>query len=126
MTAVELDAMINDWPAEWRELVSVTEILIGPPTNAPVEPVRKDDQQSDEESSTETPTDLEVQSILKKLRMKRYMDQAMNSSTRSAMEVQLNWLVKVVNDATDAAAKEMKKSAQEGFTEVKNQTKFCI
>ena len=37
----------------------------------------------------------------------------------STMEVRLNWLVKAINDATDATAKEMKKSSQEGFIKVR-------
>ena len=46
------------------------------------------------------------------------MDQAANNSTRSAMEAQLNQLIKAINDATDAIPKEMNKSAQDGFDEV--------
>ena len=81
--------------------------------------MHKDDQHSDDESSTETPTDPEAQHILKEIGTKRPMNQAMINSIVSAMEVKLNRLVKVVNDVTDAAAKEMKKSTQEGFTEVR-------
>ena len=47
------------------------------------------------------------------------MDQATNNNTVSAMEAKLHRLVKAVNDATDNTAKEMKKSTQEGFTEVR-------
>ena len=57
VTDAKMQAMINDWPTKWREPISVTEISIGPPVDAPVETVHKDDQKSDEESSTETPTD---------------------------------------------------------------------
>ena len=46
------------------------------------------------------------------------MHQDANNNTISTMEAQLHKIVKVVNDVTDAATKEMKKSAQEGFTEV--------
>ena len=49
MTDAELEVMINDWPAGWKESVSVTEILIGPPTDAPIDTVCKDGQQPDEE-----------------------------------------------------------------------------
>ena len=47
------------------------------------------------------------------------MDQAASSSTRSAMEVQLKWLIKAINYENDAATKEIKKSSHEGFTEVR-------
>ena len=47
------------------------------------------------------------------------MDQDVNNNTVSTMEAQLQQIVKDVNDATDATAKEMKKSTQEGFTEVR-------
>ena len=46
------------------------------------------------------------------------MDQDAHNNTVSTMEAQLHKLVKAVNDAIDAAAKEMKKSTQEGFTKV--------
>ena len=48
------------------------------------------------------------------------MDQAVYNNTVSAMEAQLHWLVEAVNDATDAASKEMKKLEQEGFIEVRD------
>ena len=44
MSDTELEAMINDCPVEWHELVSLEEISTGPPTDAPVDPVQKDDQ----------------------------------------------------------------------------------
>ena len=78
--------------------------------DAPFEPMHKDYQQSNEESSTETPTDPKEQCIFKELKAKRCMNQFSNSSTRSRMEAQLNWLVKVINDATDVVTKEKKKS----------------
>ena len=56
--------------------------------------------------------------MFSELRTKRCMEKGVSSSTMSAMEAQLNRLVKAVNDATDAAAKEMRKSTQDGFTEV--------
>ena len=47
------------------------------------------------------------------------MGQAASSSTMSAMAELLNQIIKAFNDATDAAAKEMKKLAQDGFSEVR-------
>ena len=47
------------------------------------------------------------------------MDQDTSNSVVSAMEVQLHWLLKNVNDATDAIVKEMKKSTQEWFIKVR-------
>ena len=87
--------------------------------DVPVEPMWKDSQQYDECSSTETPTYPEAQHIFNELRTNRHMDQDLRSSTKSIMEVQLNWLVKAINDANNATKKEMNKSVQEGFTEVR-------
>ena len=102
---IELEVDINGWPIEWRESISIEEVSIEKPTYAPEDPVRKDDHQSDDDSSTETPTNPEMQHILKEITAKKCMDQAMNSNTVSAIEAQLHRLVKVVNDATDASIK---------------------
>ena len=64
---MNLEAIINDWPAEWREPISVAEVSMGPPANAHDDPMRKYDQQYNKESSTETHTDPEAQKILNKL-----------------------------------------------------------
>ena len=68
---------------------------------------------------TETPTDLEAQCIFNELRTKRRMEQGVSSSTASALEAQLNCLIKAVTDATDAATKEMMKYSLEGFEKVR-------
>ena len=47
------------------------------------------------------------------------MDQEASNSTRYAMEAQLQWLIKVVTESSDTAAKEIWKYAQEGFDEVR-------
>ena len=60
-----------------------------------------------------------MQRILQEIRANKCMNQAANKNTISTMETQLHKLVKVVNDATDVATKEMKKSTQEGFTEIR-------
>ena len=52
------------------------------------------------------------------------MDQVVNNNTMSEMEAQLHRLVKAVNDAIDAAAKEINKSTQEAFTEVRNKLDY--
>ena len=52
------------------------------------------------------------------------MDQVVNNNTVSEMEAQLHRLVKAVNDVIDAAAKEIKKSTQEGFTEVRDKLDY--
>ena len=52
------------------------------------------------------------------------MDQVVNNNTMLEMEAQLHRLVKAVNDAIDAAAKEIKKSTQEAFTEVRNKLDY--
>ena len=56
--------------------------------------------------------------MFNELRTKRRMEQGASSITISAMEARFNRLVKVVNDATDVATKEMKKSTQDRFVEV--------
>ena len=81
--------------------------------------MRKDKQQSDDDSSTETPADPEPQHILQEIRKKRCIDHVVNNNTMSAMEAQLHRLVKDVTDTIDATAKEMNKSSQEGFFEVR-------
>ena len=57
----ELEEIINDWSTEWREPISLVEVSMEPPADAPNDPMSKDDQQShqeyDEESSIEKPTD---------------------------------------------------------------------
>ena len=52
------------------------------------------------------------------------MDQVVNNNTMSEMEAQLHRLVKAVNDAIDAVSKEIKKSTQEAFTEVRNKLDY--
>ena len=54
VTDAELQELINGWPAKWQEPVSVVEIFIETIADAPEDPVRKDDQQSDDDSSNET------------------------------------------------------------------------
>ena len=121
----EIKEMINDWPAEWWESVSIEEALMGPPEDAPEYHVWKYDQHEyDEELLTKTPTNLEYKHILKEIKKKMHMDQESRKSTISAMEVQLNQLVKSINDATNVDAKEMRKSMQEGFIEVRTKLDF--
>ena len=50
----ELDTTVQDWPTDWRELISVEEVSIGPPADAPEEPMCKEQSHhdSDGESST--------------------------------------------------------------------------
>ena len=40
----ELEETVNDWHAEWREPVCLDKVSMGPPTDAPIDPVHKDDQ----------------------------------------------------------------------------------
>ena len=35
----EIEAIINDWPIEWHELVNLEEVSTGLPTDAPNDPV---------------------------------------------------------------------------------------
>ena len=51
--------------------------------------------------------------------MKRKMDQDANSTTRSTLEAHLKCFIKVIMESSDAATKEMRRCAQEGFTEVR-------
>ena len=89
----EVDAVIDDWTTAWREPISANEVSIGPPDDAPVDPVRRTDQQrqhdSDGESSTNTPTNPEAQHILKDIRTRRIMEQDASTRTRSMMEAQI-------------------------------------
>ena len=78
----------------------------------------------DDESSIETPTDLEKKCILREIREKKLMDQVVNNNTVSSMEEQLHLLFKVANDVNDATTKEMKKSSQEGFVEVRTKLDY--
>ena len=122
LSDAELKAMVNDWPIEWREPVSLEEVSMGCPANAPVDPMHKDDQQSDQDSDQElmeTPTDPEAKRMLNKLRTKRCMEQGASSSTAQGMEAQLNRLIKAVADATHVAGKEMMKCVQVGFNKVR-------
>ena len=64
MFDTQLEVDINGWPTKWRELVSITEASIEKPTDAPKDPVCKDDHQLDDDSSTETRTKQKTQHIL--------------------------------------------------------------
>ena len=39
LSYAELETIVNDWPKAWREPVILEEVLIGPPVDAPVDPV---------------------------------------------------------------------------------------
>ena len=109
VTNEELEAVIDDQPAVWGDLVSTSEVSVGPLVDALNDPVRGAKHQShhdsDGESSTETLVELEVQHILKELKMKRIMEQDASSSTRSMMEAQLQQLIKVIIDSSDTTEK---------------------
>ena len=105
----ELEVNVNGWPTEWWEPINIAEVSTEKSTDAPKDLVWKYDQQYTNESLTETPTDLEAQRILQEIRKKRCIDHVVNNNTMSAMEAQLHQLVKVVNYASDAVTKEMKK-----------------
>ena len=105
MSDIDLEANINGWPTKWQEPISIAEDSTEKLLDAPEDHVCKDDHQSNDNSSTVTPIDPEMQCILQEIRAKKRMDQVAHNNTVSTMEAQLHKLVKVVNDATDVAAK---------------------
>ena len=96
---------------------------MGPLEDAPGYHVCKDDQHSQHDSNeellTKTPTKPEGEHMFTELRTKQCMEQGACSRTTSTMEVQLNQLIKEVENATDAAIKEMTKSTQVGFMKLR-------
>ena len=43
LSNADLETMVNDWPAKWRELVILEEVSKVPLADAPVDSVHKDD-----------------------------------------------------------------------------------
>ena len=67
-----------------------------------------------------TNTDLEAQFLLDEIKTKHRMEQDIDSSTRSALESQLECLIKAATTSSSIAAIVMCQSTQEGFVKVRN------
>ena len=110
ITDVELEVIVQYCPVDWREPVSVEEISLGPPVDAPDEKfqAREDLHDFDRESSMES--DPETCQMLEELCTKICMDFDDDNISHSMMENQLHQLIKVVTNASDAAAQAMRVS----------------
>ena len=65
--------IVNDWPVAWREPVSLEEVTTGPPADALVDPMHKDDQNSHHDFDvelTQTPSDSKAEHAFKESRTK--------------------------------------------------------
>ena len=89
ITDVELEAIVQDWPADWREPMSAEEISTGPPANAYDELVQEGKYLHDSDGESSTESDPESQRMLEELRTKRRMEFDTGSSSYSMMENQL-------------------------------------
>ena len=74
------------------------------PADAPEEPVREGQGTHDSDGESSTNTDLEAKHILEEGQSKWHMEYDMGSSTRVALEVQLQRLIKAITDSFDIVA----------------------
>ena len=89
LSDAELETIFYDWPATWREPISLEEVSTGPPADAPVDPVPKPRQQRNHDSNEKsawTPTDSKAKQAFKESRTKKQHDQGAASSATPAIE----------------------------------------
>ena len=110
ITDEELEVIVQDWPVDWRESVSAEEICLGPLVDALDEKfqVRKDLDDFDRESLMEC--DPKAWHMFEELCTKICMDFDDDNISHLMMENQLHQLIKVVTNASDAAAQAMRVS----------------
>ena len=71
ITYAELEAIAQDWPADWHEPMSIEEISIGPPTDSLDEPVQEGKYLHDSNGVSSTDSDLEARHMLEEMHTKR-------------------------------------------------------
>ena len=107
LTNEEMDALVDECPATWRELVSaeeVSHVVAGPPPNAPVDQaqVQQSDQDS-EEASSRTSTDSEMDRWFEETRTKKRQEQDEASGTTPMVDEQVNRIITAITTTTNAS-----------------------
>ena len=93
ITDAELEAVVQDCRVDSREPMSVKEISIGPPADAPDEPVQEGKYLHDSDGESSTESDPQSRCMLEELRTKIRMEFDTGRSSHSVMENQLQRLI---------------------------------
>ena len=89
----------------------IEEISAGPPADSPDEPANIVKYPHDFDGESSMDSDPQARHMLEELRTNIHMEFDIDSSSHLVMENQLQWLIKAITDATDAAAQNMHMSS---------------
>ena len=107
ITNAELEVILQDWLVDWRKLVSMEEISIGPPVDALDEKFQAQKYLHDFNGESSMESDLESQHMLEEIQTYICMDFDTDNKSHLMMANQLHRLIKAVTDASDAAEQDM-------------------